>query len=461
MLQTLSRRATAYRLIGDFKHCEQDIDEIQKLTAQTPDQYKVTSNSLRERALLNYSKGNFDTALTNIKQAEQISINMGDLANRYQFAIDIGMIYRGLGNYGDAEQYYTSALDYLQKSGNFTTLTILHNNLAFLYHKLGRYSQAVLHYEKAIEYAKFINFTKFEAYGIVGIADVFADIQAIDELKDAYQKGFDYINLIKDAQLDTYIRIALVRLFLYSGMTKEAVEIYEEMFKEEVHSPAFDILKIELAYFEGDYKNAYDLLTNLLQSKTKNIGKDELALVYFYEILLKSKLGLSIETILNHIEFLISDQKERMAVLSAGKKLYSELTHLTYDIPKMEKKSKQILEMIKNYGESIPEVKRRIRQHGNNIQVPPAKIEVFSFGNSRVIKGGHEITSQEWQANIAKELLFFILFHKNGATKEQIFNALWPDINDDLSLRFKNTIYRLRRVMGKDAILLINNRYLF
>ncbi|MAT45160.1 MAG: hypothetical protein CL609_22765 [Anaerolineaceae bacterium] len=461
LLQTLSRRATAYRLIGDFFHSEEDIKIIQQLTTQSHEHHKVISNALREKALLNYNKGKFNEALQDIKAAEQISINVGDNANRNQFAIDIGMIHRGLGNYDEAERYYISALEYLQKYGNFSALTILHNNLAFLYHKLGRYSQAVLHYEKTIEYAKFIKFTKFEAYGIVGIADVYSDIQAIEEAEEAYQKGLAFFNIIQDSQLDLYIRIAMVRLFLYNQKIKEANIFYNELFKSEVETPVINVLKMELAYFDGNYHLAKDILSDLLSKENQKIGKDEIALVNFYELLLNVKMGLTIEPLIDDITAMISDKKEKMAILSAGKKLYNELSLLKTENPLVERKLKSILEQIKKYGESVPEVKRRIRQHGNHIPVPPAKIEIFSFGNPRVIKGGEEISSQEWQANIAKELLFYILFQKNGVTKEQIFNALWPDVNDDLSLRFKNTIYRLRRVMGKDAILLLNNRYFF
>jgi len=47
-------------------------------------------------------------------------------------------------------------------------------------------------------------------------------------------------------------------------------------------------------------------------------------------------------------------------------------------------------------------------------------------------------------------------------TKEEISLVFWPDAsNNEAKFRFKNTIYRLRRAVGKDTILLEQNLYMF
>ena len=47
-------------------------------------------------------------------------------------------------------------------------------------------------------------------------------------------------------------------------------------------------------------------------------------------------------------------------------------------------------------------------------------------------------------------------------TKEEISLIFWPDANsNDAKFRFKNTIYRLRRAIGKDSVIFDQNLYRF
>ena len=121
-----------------------------------------------------------------------------------------------------------------------------------------------------------------------------------------------------------------------------------------------------------------------------------------------------------------------------------------------------IMNQISNFGEQASDVKKRIRQHVTDLPIPPARYEFSAFGPSMVKIGNREILNQEWQSLSARDLLFYTLNSKNGLSKDQIYDFLWPDAEpNDLPLRLKNTLYRLRRVIGKNAILLINDRYHF
>jgi two-component SAPR family response regulator len=52
---------------------------------------------------------------------------------------------------------------------------------------------------------------------------------------------------------------------------------------------------------------------------------------------------------------------------------------------------------------------------------------------------------------------------QEAVTKEQIAEALWPEIDDPQTLkaRFKNEVYRLRRATGKNVIVFNDEYYLF
>ena len=59
-------------------------------------------------------------------------------------------------------------------------------------------------------------------------------------------------------------------------------------------------------------------------------------------------------------------------------------------------------------------------------------------------------------------MFFMLLAHPEGMTKEEMSLIFWPDATiDEVKFRFKNTIYRLRRALGKDSIILDQNVYRF
>jgi DNA-binding SARP family transcriptional activator len=91
-----------------------------------------------------------------------------------------------------------------------------------------------------------------------------------------------------------------------------------------------------------------------------------------------------------------------------------------------------------------------------------AALRVFALGQARVEKEGQPIDSPDWIQK-PRELLFFLLSHPEGRTKEQIGLALWPEAStSQLRSSFHDTVYRLRRALGaKEWIAFEKGRYTF
>jgi len=90
------------------------------------------------------------------------------------------------------------------------------------------------------------------------------------------------------------------------------------------------------------------------------------------------------------------------------------------------------------------------------------EIKIQAFGQERVWIQNRLITTKEWQVNAARDLFFLLLSHPEGLTKEQVGLYMWPDVSpEDLNVRFKNTLYRLRRAISNQAILLGDQGYRF
>jgi two-component SAPR family response regulator len=79
-----------------------------------------------------------------------------------------------------------------------------------------------------------------------------------------------------------------------------------------------------------------------------------------------------------------------------------------------------------------------------------------------VEKGGHPLDSADWIQK-PRELLYYLLSHPEGRTKEQIGLALWPEASTfQLRSSFHDTVYRLRRALdAKEWISFQKGRYAF
>lgn len=97
-----------------------------------------------------------------------------------------------------------------------------------------------------------------------------------------------------------------------------------------------------------------------------------------------------------------------------------------------------------------------------NLINTPHLLRIQAFGQEKVWQQNILITTSGWQVHAAKEMFFVFLAHPDGLTKEQVGLYMWPDAStEELDIKFKNTLYRLRSAVGKQVILLSEGIYRF
>ena len=90
-----------------------------------------------------------------------------------------------------------------------------------------------------------------------------------------------------------------------------------------------------------------------------------------------------------------------------------------------------------------------------------ARLRVHVLGPLRIVRDGADVERDEFAPAKPRELLLFLLAHPDGATREQVGLALWPDQPAaSVANSFHVTLHRLRRALGgTDAIELRDERY--
>lgn len=92
---------------------------------------------------------------------------------------------------------------------------------------------------------------------------------------------------------------------------------------------------------------------------------------------------------------------------------------------------------------------------------PPA-LTIRALGRAEVAVNGQSIALKDWKTRVSRDLLFSLLEHPEGLTKEQIGLLFWPDASaETLKTRFKNAIYRMRSALEQEVILFEDSIYRF
>ena len=119
--------------------------------------------------------------------------------------------------------------------------------------------------------------------------------------------------------------------------------------------------------------------------------------------------------------------------------------------------------------EAEPEPPAPVSEPAQPVAAAPARAEdqevrlrIFALGPARVEKEGLTVDSPDWIQK-SRELLYYLLSHPEGRTKEQIGLALWPEASTaQLRSSFHDTVFRLRRALGgKEWVVFGKRRYAF
>jgi len=110
----------------------------------------------------------------------------------------------------------------------------------------------------------------------------------------------------------------------------------------------------------------------------------------------------------------------------------------------------------------LPDIRKRLRRSLHTIPIQAPHLLIQAFGKAQAWINGKLVTTQQWKTASVRELFFYFLAASRPVTKEESGEMLWPELSSqELKLRFKNELYRLRHALGQDVIRFENNLYSF
>ena len=464
---TLVRQATAYRLHGNYPQALSDAQAAMDLLVDMPQDELIRAEALRTIGVTHYQEGNLQKALDKLKQSLVAfqSVNGKQFIPKLLF--EIGTIHKALGDHALAEQDYQEALAYWQADGNLTWQANLLNNLGVLQHLRGDYEIAAKTFEKSILCSRSGSTPRLEAYGLTSLGDLYRDLEAYREALDVYKQAHDIAKQLGNRFLIFYLDLAEGVLNRIQGKMTRAENLIEAALDtaKEGDSPyEISLCHLELAglYLATDkYNESADLLKESYDFFHEHGHENETNRALFFQAIAEILLGKKTDAFdhFKKITNIIATTTSGTPLIIIGKEFEERLRAVKGNL---KKQVKEILEPIESFEARLPALRRQIRHQASIVPFAPPKMFIQSFGQAQVRINNRVINNRQWQTQIARDLFFLFIAHPEGLNKEQVGLYFWPDSSpDELKLRFKNTLYRLRHAIGKQSIILQDDYYHF
>ncbi len=471
LAQTLARRASAHRYMGNYQASIQDGTEALTLSQGDKSLDSVRAGALRATGMSQYHQGMLNNAYELLNQSLVIFQSLNDEQNTAMVHMELGICCQYQGNTQQAVSHNEKALAYWQEVRNATRQSFVLNNLGSLHHLSGNYVEAAKLYEQALTLARSNGILRSEAYLLFNLGNLYADLEANDSARDAYQQTREACQTLDDHFLLLNIDLAECALARREGNYSRAsvylrsAEGLTQKSQSNFEKSLWAMEAGSLALAEHKLNNSVDLLSDafslfsaggqileaasaaLLSSRVYSLVKDQ------------QKARSSMEQALGLVKNLTSIQP----LIVVGRNAKDELKKYDTD-ENIGQAAVKLLSQIESFERHLSSLRRKLRPHAATVLLIPPRLSIFALGKSQVKVDAKPVTSPTWvNQKRARELFFLLLTHVNkGMTREEIGVILWPESStEQLRLQFRNTIYYLRYALGQDVIISTEHRYAF
>jgi two-component SAPR family response regulator/predicted negative regulator of RcsB-dependent stress response len=464
----LVRRGNAERLRGDYKNAARDADEAAGLTENSDELQWNYADALRIKGLSSYRQGQTLESVKYLDRALDIYIRVNDAPSIPMLLLETGMVHATIGNNAEARKSYEQALELSRKAGNLWLQANLLNNIGVSQHQQGEYDRAAGSLEEGLLCAQRSGYRRMEAVISLSLGDLYTELEDFEIAGQNYRRIGALVGQLGERFLSNYLALAEVNLSLLQNDTKSARRMLEQAAPSiEAGDSSYDTALQRLMWgrlwLQEDRPEK--AVQNLLEARdrfTQDGRETESAWGHVWLAAAYQQLG---EQAAAREELKATIQKPGQAkhfLIVAVRQARTWLEGLRHD-PEIRASFRAVFEKADRLDEQLPRTRRQLRRLARAIEIPAPSLNIHAFGQGQVWINGSLVTKNRWQTQSVRELFYYLLAESKPLTKEQIGEALWPDLAEPakLRLRFKNEIYRLRRAVGQETVLFENEYYRF
>lgn len=403
-------------------------------------------------------EGRYNDSIEELTRAINIFLQLDDSYNVAASRQNLGIAWRQLGNQARAELNFRQALEYWERQGNPTQLSITLNSLAVgLINEGGQnYQEAIGLLLKAYDKAQEAKNEAFYHYILAGLGDAYLGMRDTDKALKYYSDAGAEASRQNHFEMLTYAKLGTARARRRSGdlvQTRQAVLAALDYAAESTDGDRAAATLENGVYLllNSHYELAQANLEGALNLAHKVQARQTEALAHFWLAYLSFRTG----------RYKLAGDNMRKAI---------NLTQtLGYDAFLREELAELPTEFAEHFQGNSNDLIGAFFARGEDYGATATpKIELRAFGKSRIMRGGQEVPSVSRKA---RELIFLLVEEKIPVSGERISEALWPEMilaGNGLGSGFYSTITHARRALGNpesiraaDGAYSINLRYFY
>ena len=455
-------RATTFRLLGRYPDAQEDALHALKLSKEAGDNTTLLAEAERETGLAYQNLGNIKKAQASFRRSLKTYRSLNDYKNTAQVQMDLGILFRNQGNFPEANHQYQQALNIWLKLDNIDKQAFLMNNLGVLSHIKGQYLKALDWYKLALQKANQTSNLRSQAFTNASLGDLALDLFVYSAASDYYNLAHQLADTIKEGFLLSYLELRFSALGRKSGDLLSAGQHLKTAYDLVCqHSSRYELglwhlergnlylAENDLFPAEEDFLEAKSIF--LETSKPSDLSQSflGLAIAAFYagrNDSAQKQLTSAINTLLPLGTFqpILSDLHS-----------HPELLKSCTDQPVFNSVYRDLENSLEIFSANLPALGQIISPSPKPEQEKCCLLDIHVLGQMEVLYQGKILTAPDWiHQKTVRELFYYLLTLQYGASKDQIGVLFWPDSSrEQFHGQFKNTIYRLRRSLGRESIL--------
>lgn len=381
------------------------------------------------------------------RQTERMEIALlhGYLANAYNLS----------GNYTLAEHHRSRAIDSCTRLGNKRGLVNNLVGMAITKRYKGILDEAETLLNEARLLARELRFLKGEAYVLENLGEIYLEQNRLGEALTVTEDAFALAQQVGDSYLGNHVLCSLSMIYLSMGDLQTASLLVHQTMIKAAPSLSYENSLRELTrgtvlLFQQQYQAAYDCLSTL------KVALQETGLKRLY---LRTLIRLAVcQLFQGHEDETISTLEELLALAQAGS--YEHLMQVEF------RRFPQLLQEIKTLPQATA-LRTRLAPYIVNTEPAPsvaavreveAEMRILGFGEPAILINGTPVT--HWRMARSMELYFLLLDSNHPLRKEQIIDALWPEVDDSVQQTLRSTVFYLRKAIGEACIIYKTGSYM-
>ncbi len=470
LARVLLRRAADLRALARYQEALRDVETVLEFVERCVDHAdRIAGEALRTKGAILTALGYPVPATWWLERSLSVYTTLDDTSMVALVLMELGVTASYRGHFSRARRFYEQSLDAWQQLENVLRQSTVLNNLGVLCAATGDYIQAAESLSQGLTAARQTGYVYSETLILASTGDLYTALGALEAAADAYAQAFRLAVDSGDRFVQLYVRVAQAELSRRQGELSRGryyLADARRLLGAGSSSCAVGLWHLgagRQALSEGEMAEAVTSLETATQQFDAASLRAESDLARLYLAAAYCSIGErrnAIKTVARALDRI--DRSELSHVcLTVERDIVKQLRNLI-DTPSIGPTVEQLTTDIARWYQQIPEIRRRLRHQSLELPLTKPRIVLRALGGAEVVVDGTPVPANGWIRQTSRDLLYCLLAHPEGLSKEEIGVIFWPDSAPaQLNELFKKTIWGLRRVLGSGAVIHEQGHYRF